>query len=97
MKIIKVIETWIHTHFLTDGRRLSLYQSKEIKKKTEKFLKELGIQFGISYKKFSGEKGIRIILECRPFPDVLRKIKNYLSELIKDIPAIPQETEVRKK
>ena len=70
---------------------------KKLKKRQKNFSKNWEYNLVFPTKKFSGEKGIRIILECRPFPDVLRKIKNYLSELIKDIPAAPQETGVRKK
>ncbi len=95
MKILDIKTTWIHTHFLTDCKKLSLHDEKRIKREMESYLKRMGIVFGIHYRAFRGEKGIRIVLECIPFPEILDKIKNYLQRLIKDVPARPKETKVR--
>ena len=93
--MVDVRETWIHTHFLTDAQRISVHHTRFIKKETEKFLRTLGIVFGIHFREFKGEKGVRIVLECRPFPQDLDKIKNYLENLIKDIPSRPVDTKIK--
>ena len=95
MKIKEIRETWIHTHFLTDGERLSVYETKRIKREMEDFLRKLGIVFGIHFRHFPSEKGIRIVLECRPFPEVLEKIKKKLSQLLEPIPSSQYETKVK--
>lgn len=95
MRVVDVKETWIHTHFITDARRISVSNTRLIKKKMEKLLRDMGIVFGIHFRDFREDERIRIVLECRPFPQDLKKIKSHLEEVIKDIPAHPGETKIK--
>ncbi len=94
MKILERRETWIHTHFVTDCIRLPSRRMQEIKAEIEPFLHQLGIVYGIHFKEEKGEKGIRIVLECIPFPPTLETIQIKLQEVVKDIPAAPQSVQV---
>ena len=95
MRILEVKEMWIHTHFLTDCEKLPTESMHRIEAGIEPVLRRLGIAYGIHFRDEPGEKGIRIVLECIPFPEVLDEIKRNLAEIVKDIPVRPRPTEVR--
>jgi len=95
MKILERRETWIHTHFLTDCIRLPSRRMDQIKAEMEPFLRQLGIVYDIHFEEHKGEKGIRIVLECIPFPSTLDKIQRKLQDIVKDIPARPQPVRAR--
>src|SRR5258706_7233209 len=66
MKILRVYESWIHTHFVTDGQRLPTDRVREIERGITPTLRELGIVFGIHLEREHSDPGIRVVLECRP-------------------------------
>jgi len=95
MRILEVKEMWIHTHFITDCEKLPAEGMHRIESGIEPVLRKLGIVYGIHFREEPGERGIRIVLECIPFPEVLREIRKHLEEIVKDIPVRPRPTEVR--
>jgi len=86
LRISRRSETWIHTHFLTDGRVLSSDQRRRIKNRLESFLRLEGIVFGLHFEEARGEEGLRIVLECIPLPQTLDRIQTRLEEEIRHIP-----------
>jgi len=95
MRILDVKEMWIHTHFITDCEKLPTENMNRIESAIEPVLRRLGIVYGIHFREEPGERGIRIVLECIPLPDVLKEIREHLEEIVKDIPVRPRPTEVR--
>ncbi len=87
MRILKRSETWIHTHFLTNGQSLTPAQQRLIKTEMESFLRAEGIVFGIHLEEAGSEEGLKIVLECIPLPTVRERIQAHLERLVRDIPA----------
>lgn len=94
MKILGREEQWIHTHFLTDGTRLSETHMKKVTTDLTPYLRELGIVYGVHFTRLRDERRCRIVLECIPFPTVLDRIQRRLQEVVRDIPARPPVTTV---
>jgi hypothetical protein len=94
MKILRREEIWIHTHFVTDCAYLADHHAREIRRKMDQVLDEARIVFGIHFDS-KGEGGLRIVLECIPLPETMRRIEPALTEIVKPIPARPRKTEVR--
>jgi hypothetical protein len=93
MKILRREQVWIHTHFITDCSYLPDHYAREIRRKTERLLAKLGIVFGIHFDS-RGDEGLRIVLECIPLPETMKKIETGLVEILEPIPARPRKTEV---
>jgi hypothetical protein len=53
------------------------------------FLRSLAIVFGVHFEEHKGESGLRIVLECIPFPDTLELIQAELQRIVEPIPARP--------
>ena len=51
---------------------------RQISSGMEAYLRRLGIVYGVHLEEAKGEKGIRIVLECIPFPFTLDKIQSIL-------------------
>lgn len=95
MRITETYENWIHTHFVTDGQQLPLERVREIERGITPLLRELGIVFGIHLAREKSDPGIRIVLECRPSPPELTRIRARLEEVLKPIPRRPPTTVAR--
>jgi hypothetical protein len=95
MKILRVYESWIHTHFVTDGQRLPTGRVREIERGVTPTLRELGIVFGIHLERERSDPGIRIVLECRPNDREMTLIRRRLTEIIAPIPRRPPITVAR--
>ncbi|MBN1458686.1 MAG: hypothetical protein JXA57_04065 [Armatimonadetes bacterium] len=93
MKIKRRQQVWIHTHFITDCTFLPEHYARDIRRKMEALLDELGIVFGIHFAP-ADEGVLSIVLECVPFTHILEKIEARLADFIKDIPAQPRKTQV---
>ncbi len=94
MKILRREEIWIHTHFVTDCRYLPDHRAREVKRKVDRLLDELGIVFSIHYDAGGREEGLRIVLECIPLPGTMERIQAGLAEIVRPIPARPTATRV---
>ena len=92
MKILRVYESWIHTHFVTDGQQLPTERVREIERGTAPLLRTLGIVFGIHLERERSDPGIRVVLECRPRERELAQIRRRLGEVIAQIPRRPPTT-----
>jgi hypothetical protein len=92
MKILRVYESWIHTHFVTDGQQLPTDRVREIERGITPTLRELGIVFGIHLERERSDPGIRVVLECRPNERELERIQRRLTEVIAPIPRRPPTT-----
>jgi hypothetical protein len=82
MKIVKRVEVWIHTHFVTDSKGMDLKTREKIKLEMEGFLRGIGIVFGIHFKE---NDEFRIVLECIPEPRKMELIHRKLAELLEPI------------
>ena len=89
MKILERHKSWIHTHFLTDCTRLATHHGREVESSLGAFLRRLGIVFGIHFEEHRGEPGLRIVLECIPFPETLGLIQAELQRIVDPIPTRP--------
>ena len=92
MKILRVYESWIHTHFVTDGQQLPSERVREIERGFTPALRELGIVFGIHLERERADPGIRIVLECRPGDRELTQLRRRLVEILAPIPRRPPTT-----
>lgn len=92
MTILRVYESWIHTHFVTDGQRLPSDRVREIERGITPALRELGIVFGIHLERERSDPGIRVVLECRPNERDMTLIRRRLAEIIASIPRRPPTT-----
>jgi hypothetical protein len=90
MKILERHKSWIHTYFLTDCTRLPAHRVREVGSRMGAFLRSLGIVFGVHVEEHKGEPGLRIVLECIPFPDTLELIQAELQRIVEPIPAKPR-------
>jgi hypothetical protein len=95
MKITDVYESWIHTHFVTDGQKLPTERVREIERGLAPLLRELGIVFGIHFERERFDPGIRLVLECRPSQPELARIRHRLTEILGPIPVRPPVTVAR--
>ncbi len=95
MKIRAVEETFIHTHFATDGQRLSADAARALVLDLVGFLRERGIVFGAHLERGERDAGIVVVLECRPLAADLKAIRKRLAEILAPIPLRPPTTEVR--
>lgn len=94
MKIQRRQQVWVHTHFVTDCTFLPEHHARDIRRKMDALLEELGIVFGIHFA--PADRGtLSIVLECVPLTHTLEKIEAQLTDFIKDIPARPRKTHVR--
>lgn len=93
MKVLRREEIWIHTHFVTDCAYLPDHSAREIHQKMDRVLDKLGIVFGIHFDARDDE-GLRIVLECIPFPETMAEIESSLEKIIEPVPARPRRTRV---
>jgi len=95
VKILRVYESWIHTHFVTDGQQLPSPRVREIERGVTPLLRQLGIVFGIHLERERSDPGIRVVLECRPSAAELAQVRSRLGEVIAAIPRRPPTTVAR--
>lgn len=95
MRIVDEWQTFIHTHFQTDGLQLSSDRVREIEQALLPLLRNLGIVYGIHLEREPNDPGIRIVLECRPAEKELSLIRNTLMETLRPIPRRPRPTNIR--
>lgn len=93
MKILRREEIWIHTHFVTDCRYLPDHEARRVRHRVERLLDQLGIVFGIHWYD-RADRGLRIVLECIPLPETMRKIEAELAKIVEPIPSRPRKTDV---
>src|SRR5262245_54694151 len=56
LKILRVYESWIHIHFVTDGQQLPTERVREIERSITSTLREFGILFGIHLERERSER-----------------------------------------
>jgi len=95
VRIVAEWQTFIHTHFQTDGQQLPTERVREIEKAVLPVLRGLGIVFGIHLEREPYDPGIRIVLECRPLDRDLDVIRRTLAETLRRIPRRPAPIVVR--
>jgi hypothetical protein len=95
VKVRTVEETFIHTHFATDGERLTAESARGIERGMCEFLRERGIVFGVHLERGERDAGIVVVLECRPLAEDLKQIRKRLAGMLEPIPRRPPITEVR--
>jgi hypothetical protein len=95
VKILRTYESWIHTHFVTDGQQLPSPRVREIERGVTPLLRRLGIVFGVHLERERSDPGIRVVLECRPSAAELTQIRSRLDDLLAPIPRRPPVTVVR--
>lgn len=89
---MKVIEHWrdlVHTHFVTDGLRLTTERVREIERGFVPVLRASGIVVGIHFAEPRRPGGIRIVLECQPRGAELERLERELGRIIAPIPVRP--------
>ena len=89
MKIVRRRESWVHTHFITDGERLATRDRKRIEKEIVPLLRQLRIVYGVHFREPEKDEGIHIVLECIPQEDHLEAIEALLRKVIEPIPKRP--------
>jgi len=94
MKIVRREEIWIHTHFVTDCTYLPDHEARRVRHRTARLLDQVGIVFGIHFDD-RGDRGLRIVLECIPLPETMRKIETELAKIVEPIPSRQSKTDVR--
>ena len=87
---LRVYESWIHTHFVTDGQHLPTDRVREIERGLTPTLRDLGIVFGVHLEREHSDPGIRVVLECRPNPREMTPVRRRLAEIIAAIPRRPR-------
>lgn len=87
MRILRRAQTWIHTCFVTDGQALTTSQRRQIQSEMESFLLSQRIVYGIHFEEARRDEGLKIVLECIPLPETMKRIERRLAEEIRDIPA----------
>ncbi|MCX8071438.1 MAG: hypothetical protein N3C12_03145 [Candidatus Binatia bacterium] len=95
MRVIDEWQSFIHTHFQTDGEQLPTERVREIERVLLPTLRRLGIVFGFHFERGPKDPGIRIVLECRPGEKELRVIRQTLVDTLRPIPRRPRPTVVR--
>ncbi len=95
MRIIDEWQSFIHTHFQTDGQQLPSERVREIEHALVPTLRKLGIVFGFHLEREAHDPGIRVVLECRPAERELAVIRRTLGDTLKKIPRRPRPTLIR--
>ena len=95
MRILDEWETFIHTHFQTDGEQLPSERVREIERALVPTLRELGIVYGFHLERSPSDPGIRVVVECRPGKRELQIIRQKLADTLRPIPRRPRPTIVR--
>ncbi len=93
MRILDLRRTFIHTHFVTDARRLPSERVREIERGIVPVLRQLGIVVGVHLAPGTPPGGIEIVLECIPAARELERIERSLRELVRPIPIRPPTTQ----
>lgn len=86
MKIARRTETWIHTHFVTEGSLLTADHRQQIKNEIESLLRRKSIVLGIHFEEARDDQGLCIVLECIPLPETMERIQAHGEKTIEDIP-----------
>jgi hypothetical protein len=94
MRIVERRRTFIHTHFVTDGRRLPSARVREIERGITPVLRELGIVFGVHLAPPSPPGGIEVVVECIPGEAEMTRIEEALRRIVEPIPVRPPTTVV---
>ena len=84
MKIVEEREAWIHTHFIVDSFYITAQECRQISISVEPELRQLGLQYGLTYDIAPSKHRAIIILECIPFDSVKAIVKELIDEAIKD-------------
>ncbi len=95
MRIIDEWQSFIHTHFQTDGQQLPSERVREIEQALLPTLRRLGIVFGFHLERGPHDPGIRVVLECRPAERELEVIRRTLRDTLRPIPRRPRPTVIR--
>ena len=92
MRILERWESLVFTHFVTDGQRLPGPRVRAIEDAVVPRLRARGIVVGIHFEHGRDERGIRVVLECRPRPADLDAIQRELALILAPIPVRPAVT-----
>ena len=95
MKIIEEREAWIHTHFILDSFFVTEQECRQISISVEPELRQLGLQYGLTYNIAPSKHRAIIVLECIPFDSVKAVVKELINNAIKDFPVrLPEQRNV---
>jgi hypothetical protein len=94
VKILTRRQTWIHTHFLTDGERLPPHRVREIETQVIPVLRQLGIVYDIHFEAHRDDPGVRIVLECIPRANTMEFIHIEVARILQTIPARPRDRQL---
>ena len=95
MKIVEEREAWIHTQFILDSFYITEQECRQISIGVEPELRQLGLQYGLTYNIAPSKHRAIIVLECIPFDSVKAMVKNLITDVIKDFPVrLPEQRNV---
>ena len=95
MKIVEEREAWIHTQFILDSFYITEQECRQISIGVEPELRQLGLQYGLTYNIAPSKHRAIIVLECIPFDPVKAMVKNLINDVIKDFPVrLPEQRNV---
>jgi hypothetical protein len=89
---MRILERWkdlVHTHFVTDGVRLTPERTRDIEREFLAVLRAGGIVFPIHFARASHERTIRVVLECQPAQKELDRLERELGRILEPIPIRP--------
>lgn len=95
MRIIEEWQSFVHTHFQTDGQQLAAESMRALEAALLPTLRTLGIVYGFHLERSHHDPGIRVVLECRPAERELAVIRRKLAATLRPIPRRPRPTVVR--
>jgi hypothetical protein len=94
---MRIVERWkdlVHTHFVTDGVRLTPERTRAIEREFLPVLRSAGIVFAIHFARASHERTIRIVLECQPGSKELEQLERELGRILAPVPIRPPTVKV---
>jgi hypothetical protein len=89
MRILTRWKDLVHTHFVTDGVRLTPERRRDIAREFSAVLRSAGIVFPIHFVRARHERTIRIVLECQPAQLELERLERDLGKILEPIPIRP--------
>ena len=92
VETMRIIDRWmdlVHTHFVTDGVRLTERSTRDIERQFAAVLRASGIVFPMHFARAPRDRTIRIVLECQPVGEALDRLERELARILEPIPIRP--------
>lgn len=89
MRVVEQRESSVHTHYLTDGERLTEEAVRAIELAVGGLLVELRIVFPLRVLPERAGGRVELVLGCRPVGEEARRIRALLDELLAPLPLRP--------